>query len=102
LLPRVVILGFAVIAALLSTVLYNFVSISPLAYWTLLLMNLVAFALAIPRQFYTKKFFQALTEAPKAFAIMVGLLFKLKGANKTFIHTPHQHVEPSLNNPTVF
>jgi hypothetical protein len=29
---------------------------------------------------------------------MFMLLFKLKGANKTFIHTPHGHIETQPSN----
>jgi hypothetical protein len=49
----------------------------------------VAFILAIPKQFYNAQTFKALLTLPKAFISMFLSLFKLKGANKKFIHTQH-------------
>ncbi|OIP83960.1 MAG: hypothetical protein AUK44_03790 [Porphyromonadaceae bacterium CG2_30_38_12] len=49
----------------------------------------VAFMLAIPKEFYNYKTFNALLTLPKAFLSMFLSLFKLKGANKKFIHTQH-------------
>lgn len=46
---------------------------------------------AIPVSFYNKDFFGALIRIPAIFFAMLMLLFKLKGANKKFIHTPHTH-----------
>jgi cellulose synthase/poly-beta-1,6-N-acetylglucosamine synthase-like glycosyltransferase len=48
-----------------------------------------AFILAIPKQFYNAQTFKALLTLPKAFFSMFASLFKLKGANKKFIHTQH-------------
>ncbi|MCR8556139.1 glycosyltransferase family 2 protein [Mucilaginibacter sp. BJC16-A38] len=45
--------------------------------------------IAIPVSFYNKDFFGALIRIPVIFLTMLLLLFKLKGANKKFIHTPH-------------
>ncbi|MDP9079364.1 MAG: glycosyltransferase family 2 protein [Bacteroidota bacterium] len=45
--------------------------------------------IAIPVSFYNKDFFGALIRIPIIFLTMLLLLFKLKGANKKFIHTPH-------------
>jgi cellulose synthase/poly-beta-1,6-N-acetylglucosamine synthase-like glycosyltransferase len=44
---------------------------------------------AIPRKFYTKKNLNSLFFLPKIFFTLLLLLFKLKGANKKFIHTKH-------------
>lgn len=45
--------------------------------------------IAIPTSFYDERFFSALIRIPMIFFTMLLLLFKLKGANKKFIHTPH-------------
>ena len=59
-------------------------------YWfTLLLLIVAAFGLAIPPKSYNKQTFFALLSLPKAFISMFVSLFKLKGANKKFIHTQH-------------
>lgn len=58
--------------------------------WAILfVVNMVATLLAIPREFYSRKFLKALLSLPYLFVRMFSLLFKLKGANKKFIHTPH-------------
>ncbi|MDF2431591.1 MAG: hypothetical protein JWP44_1222 [Mucilaginibacter sp.] len=49
----------------------------------------VGIVIAIPTSFYNGKFFGALVRIPLIFFTMLMLLFKLKGANKKFIHTPH-------------
>jgi len=46
---------------------------------------------AIPASFLNDKFLGAVMRLPLIFFTMVLLLFKLKGANKKFIHTPHIH-----------
>jgi cellulose synthase/poly-beta-1,6-N-acetylglucosamine synthase-like glycosyltransferase len=47
--------------------------------------------IAIPLSFINDKFLGAVLRIPLIFFTMVLLLFKLKGANKKFIHTPHIH-----------
>jgi Glycosyltransferases, probably involved in cell wall biogenesis len=67
-------------------------AVTPL-YWTILCgITIAAFAFGIPRKFYNKETLLAILSLPKAFLIMFASLFKLKGANKKFIHTQHgQH-----------
>jgi hypothetical protein len=45
--------------------------------------------LAVPIGFYNKKTLVAVFSLPKAFILMMLSLFKLRGANKKFIHTAH-------------
>lgn len=52
-------------------------------------MVVCAFLFSIPRKFYNTKTLGAIFTLPKAFFIMFISLFKLKGANKKFIHTQH-------------
>ena len=47
--------------------------------------------IAVPSSFYNNKLFGAMLKLPMIFFTMFMLLFKLKGANKKFIHTPHIH-----------
>jgi cellulose synthase/poly-beta-1,6-N-acetylglucosamine synthase-like glycosyltransferase len=49
----------------------------------------IGIIIAIPTSFYNGKFLGALVRIPLIFFTMLTLLFKLKGANKKFIHTPH-------------
>ncbi len=44
---------------------------------------------AVPASFFNDKLLSAVLKIPLIFFTMVLLLFKLKGANKKFIHTPH-------------
>ncbi|TFF39243.1 glycosyltransferase [Mucilaginibacter psychrotolerans] len=44
---------------------------------------------AVPGQFFNGKLLGAVLKIPLIFFTMLALLFKLKGANKKFIHTPH-------------
>lgn len=53
------------------------------------LVLICAFALAFPTDFYKRETLKASLSLPMAFFKMLGLLFKLKGANKNFIHTTH-------------
>lgn len=52
-------------------------------------MHTAAILASIPREFYTRRMLTALASLPGLFFRMFLLLFKLKGANKKFIHTPH-------------
>jgi len=47
--------------------------------------------IAIPAAFVNDKLLGAVLRIPMIFFTMLTLLFKLKGANKKFIHTPHIH-----------
>jgi cellulose synthase/poly-beta-1,6-N-acetylglucosamine synthase-like glycosyltransferase len=58
--------------------------------WVILFaLNTLSILIAIPREFYNKKLAVAILQLPSLFVNMFLLLFKLKGANKKFIHTPH-------------
>jgi cellulose synthase/poly-beta-1,6-N-acetylglucosamine synthase-like glycosyltransferase len=91
--PRILLLGITGLLAVVFAVLnYAFqVSTYITAYlWILnFLITVVAFILALPKSFYNVKTLKALISLPSAFLRMVLLLFKLKGANKKFIHTSH-------------
>jgi len=58
--------------------------------WLILFsVNTMAIFIAIPREFYSYDLAKAILRLPVIFLKMFTLLFKLKGANKKFIHTPH-------------
>lgn len=60
------------------------------AWWIVLfIVHTAAILLAIPGSYYSLRLFQAILSLPVLFFKMFVLLFKLKGANKRFIHTPH-------------
>lgn len=67
--------------------------------WILLfLVNTLSILIAIPKEFYNQKLASAVLRLPVIFLNMLLLLFKLKGANKKFIHTPHGVVSPPIKN----
>ncbi len=89
-LPRILMLGlmpFMLVIALLTP------GIGPDWHLWLIatILCYVGIIIAIPSEFYNGKFFGALVRIPLIFFTMLMLLFKLKGANKKFIHTPHIH-----------
>jgi cellulose synthase/poly-beta-1,6-N-acetylglucosamine synthase-like glycosyltransferase len=91
-LPRMMNLGLLTIVTLLCLLLRNFLSL-PYWYWLVLLsLYALSFLLAIPKSYFNKSFLMALLSAPKAFFTVFTLHFKLKGANKKFIHTPHKQL----------
>lgn len=93
--PRVLLLGFTLILTVLSfavrTLLGDvpFFMLDSTAWFNALGLVVLAFAIAIPIKFYNKQTLSALMTLPKAFLSMFLSLFKLKGANKKFIHTQH-------------
>ena len=92
--PRILLLGFVGIFTLLYFTLDVFMQIEstfiPPGYWYITaILTFAAFILAIPKTFYNRNTLYAILTLPKAFGVMFLSLFKLKGANKKFIHTQH-------------
>ena len=93
--PRVLLMGFVTILTVsYALIAWVFPGNSILAFtfshWLpVWFAVLLAFLFSIPKQFYTFQTLVALMALPKAFLLMVASLFKLKGANKKFIHTQH-------------
>lgn len=93
--PRVLLIGLTTIIAAVYTI-YQIVfpdgmscAISYSSWLSVWASVVVAFVLAIPSKFYNYQTLKALLTLPKAFFSMFASLFKLKGANKKFIHTVH-------------
>ncbi|MES2275066.1 MAG: glycosyltransferase family 2 protein [Bacteroidota bacterium] len=86
-LPRVLMLGIMPMMLALS-----FLGAGPSWHWWLLATGLcyLAILIAIPPSFFNKKLLNAVLRLPFIFFTMFALLFKLKGANKKFIHTAHE------------
>jgi len=89
-LPRVMNLGLFTIVTALSLVLQNWLHF-PFWYWPVLyLVYIISFLFAVPRSLYNKSLVTAILHLPKAFLSVLLIHFKLKGADKKFIHTPHK------------
>lgn len=84
--PRLLLLGFTFLLALVCT-FYNF--IWSLKWWGIFLLLIVALLVAVPRRFCTSRLAAALQALPYTFLLMAANIFKLRGANKKFIHTAH-------------
>lgn len=84
--PRIILLGLIGVGAFI----FSFVSWSiAWRWWVLLALLLIALGVAIPRSLYTHRLFIATIELPLTFMFMIFNIFRLKGANKNFIHTEH-------------
>ncbi len=96
--PRVLLLGSASMLAAMMCLLQMIQGatawvLPACIYWVALFsVSLLAILMATPRKFYAWNTAKAVLSLPKAFVLMFLTLFKLKGANKKFIHTKHsQH-----------
>jgi cellulose synthase/poly-beta-1,6-N-acetylglucosamine synthase-like glycosyltransferase len=92
-LPRLLNLGLLTVVVLISMIFSPYLTIRPIVWITLLAMSVGAMLIAIPRRFYNVRLLKSVILIPRLFFKMFLLLFKLKGANKTFIHTPHGRME---------
>ena len=93
--PRILLIGIVFIMTVLYFLSFLFFNdtklllVSPIVWYAMLFLVFLAFLFAIPKKFYNKATVKAIFSLPKAFALMFLSLFKLKGANKKFIHTQH-------------
>ncbi len=88
-LPRLINLGLIVIIPILLWFVRDYLFLNYWIWPSLAAVMLVGFLLAIPREYYSMDLIRAALHVPGIFLRMVLLMFKLKGANKKFIHTPH-------------
>jgi cellulose synthase/poly-beta-1,6-N-acetylglucosamine synthase-like glycosyltransferase len=90
--PRILLLG-AVIFTGLFFIIFSFLTGGGLLFaslWMTLMAGCIsAFLLSLPRSFYNRQTMQALISLPGGMVLMLGSLLKIRGANKTFIHTSH-------------
>lgn len=93
--PRVLLIGLTTLITLayfIMIVLFswgNYLLLTIQNWLFVTLVVYVAFVLSIPGKFYNIKTLKALITLPKAFLLIFLSLFKLRGANKKFIHTSH-------------
>ncbi|MBV7531998.1 glycosyltransferase family 2 protein [Chitinophaga sp. sic0106] len=97
--PRMLLLAYLTIMPGLYLLLGSYLSL-PISWWLILwALNACCLLLPIPRKFFARYFVQAILNLPRAIGIMLALLFRLKGAENTFIHTSHH--KTVINNPLV-
>ena len=95
--PRILLLGILTIITMLSGFLSLFAAFRnseifaiPVIYWLVIwLFTAVALLLSVPAKLYNYGTFKALLSLPRGFWLMLRSLFKLRHANKAFIHTQH-------------
>lgn len=58
-------------------------------WWVLSFVQIIAMVVPVPPELMTTRLLKALIRIPTLALIMISNLFKLKGANKKFIHTEH-------------
>jgi len=85
--PRILLIGLLPLMVLVS-VLTNSHTVTWL-WFGLLILLLLTFLFAIPRNLYTWKTLNAILSIPKGIFLMFTSLFTTRGANKQFIHTEH-------------
>ncbi|MGC6431542.1 MAG: glycosyltransferase [Jejuia sp.] len=97
--PRVLLLG-AILGFTPLFLIVNFLLQNQLSYsinWIVICATCVlAFVLSIPKKFYNSGTLRALVSLPKGIVLMLLSLLKIKGANKTFIHTQHDTVAENM------
>lgn len=93
--PRLLLLGtLLMIAAVLS-----FVDLWVSLKWWLLLGGLVlSLAIATPGELYDRNLLKSIVRLPVVFGIMALTLLRLRGANRTFIHTKHNKTDRENSN----
>jgi len=92
-LPRIINLGLLFLIMILTFLFPVILNYSFKVYAFLLGILILSNVLAIPRRLFNKDLMFAILYLPKVFIIMFSLLFKLKGSNKKFIHTPHDKLK---------
>jgi cellulose synthase/poly-beta-1,6-N-acetylglucosamine synthase-like glycosyltransferase len=89
-LPRLINIGLINILAVCSFFFYSNYGISHFYLWLLCLLLIdIGVMLSISRPYYSWRLVSSILSLPFIFLKMIILLFRLKGSNKKFIHTPH-------------
>ncbi|SDX07889.1 Glycosyltransferase, catalytic subunit of cellulose synthase and poly-beta-1,6-N-acetylglucosamine synthase [Lutibacter oricola] len=98
--PRILLLG-AVIFLSSCFIIVNYLLNNQFIYsiyWIILAVAcILSFVFSVPKIFYNLKTLKALASLPKGMFMMFLSLLKIKGANKTFIHTQHTSSNSKIN-----
>lgn len=84
--PRILLLGMTFVLALFLSFVNWAIA---LRWWVLFVVLIIALLIVIPKSLFNKRLLIALLDLPYSFILMCRNLFRLKGANKKFIHTSH-------------
>jgi vancomycin permeability regulator SanA len=61
----------------------------------IMVLFFISMITSLPKTLVNKNLFFAVLRLPKAVAVMIGTIFQINRANKTFIHTVHTKTEVS-------
>jgi len=90
--PRILLLGavfiFGILFMATNILISNHAGLT-VSWLTLIFSCILAFLFSIPGSFYNLKTVSALASLPRGMILMMGSLLKIRGANKSFIHTKH-------------
>ncbi len=96
-LPRLLNLGIFSCVGILVLAFKSMLEIHFLYWLFLYWLFLCSFFISIPKYHYNRRTLFSILKIPEIFLTMLLLLFKLKGANRNYIHTPHTINELSEN-----
>lgn len=85
-LPRVINFGLIFLFGILTTIFYPPISIK---WWVTFFILILTLRISIPSYLINRKFYKACKKVPVLIIIMTFNLFRIKGANRKFIHTQH-------------
>jgi hypothetical protein len=88
-LPRLINLGLLGLLPIVLFLIRNYLFFGYTVWPSLLALMILSMFFATPKEYYSRELVKAIFKLPGLFFRMFLLLFKLKGANKKFIHTPH-------------
>ncbi len=88
-LPRLLNLGLITVLPIALYFVRGYLFFGYAVWPSLLALMTLSMFFAIPGEYYSKDMLKAIVKLPGLFLRMLLLMFKLKGANKKFIHTPH-------------
>jgi len=88
-LPRLLNIGLLTLFTLLAILVSNYLVLGTTVWLVLFGIHTIAIFISIPGEFYSKEMLISLVRLPGIFLNMILILFKLKNANKKFLHTPH-------------
>jgi len=96
LIPRVILLAILPAASMLSLLPGHGPSVW---HWLIVwCMGYLAIGMSIPRALWNKRLFLAVLKLPAGMLAMLRALTGIRGANKSFIHTPHGHHDENPKN----
>ncbi|MCG8310204.1 MAG: glycosyltransferase [Cytophagales bacterium] len=87
--PRVLNLGIFSFLIVLTGIFKGGLSIPYLVWIIFYILFLLSILIAVPKRFYNFSTVLSFIRLPGIFFTMLAIMFKLKGANRVFLHTPH-------------